>query len=264
MNLTLEVRPGRLINVAVYEHPNSSTTVFMIHGMGGRGAQWREQINALQSQYTLIVPDLLGHGASTKPKPGSNDPYNFLEFYQDLKIILDKYAGKQNVVMGHSYGGALATYLTVLNATKINKLILIAPIPCQAVEEIPFIYKLPLFIIKLMRPSLEKKFQAAAFAPTASEQLITEESLGSKGNQLYVMKAVGNNLAKIPFVDLRQLSVPTLIILGKYDKIISNMKTIAFYEALPNRRFEVVEDAAHMLMLEQPEEVNRLIEGFIA
>jgi pimeloyl-ACP methyl ester carboxylesterase len=264
MNLTLEVRPGRLINLGVYDNPKSSATIFLIHGMGGRGAQWREQITALQKDYTLIVPDLLGHGASTKPIPrGSDNPYSFIDFYMDLKIIFDKYAGQENIVIGHSYGGALAAYLTALNQTKISKLILITPIPCQPVPEAKFVYKLPLFIIKLMLPSLQKKFRAAAFAPDTPAALIGEENLGSKSNQLYVIKAMGNGMEKIPFLDLRPVNVPTLIILGKFDKIISNVKTIAFYEALPNRKFAVTEDAAHMLMLEQPQQTNQIIEEFI-
>ena len=263
MNLTLEVRPGRLMNLGVYDNPTSSATIFLIHGMGGRAAQWREQITILQKHYTLIVPDLLGHGASTKPIPGGNNPYSFLDFYQDLKIIFDKYAGKQNIIIGHSYGGALAAYLTAFNQAKISKLILITPIPCQPVAEVKFVYKLPLFIMKLMLKSLQKKFREAAFAPNTSSKLIADETLGSKCNQLYVIKAMGNGTALIPFLDLKPITVPTLIILGKYDKIISNIKAIAFYETLPDRRFAVVEDAAHMLMLEQPQQTNQVIEEFI-
>jgi pimeloyl-ACP methyl ester carboxylesterase len=263
MNLPLEVRPGRMINLGVYDNPASSATIFLIHGMGGRAAQWREQITALQNQYTLVVPDLLGHGASTKPVPHGDNPYSFLDFYQDLKIIFDKYAGKQNIIIGHSYGGALAAYLTALNQTRISKLILITPIPCQPVTEVKFAYQLPLFILKLMLPSLQKKFRAAAFAPDTSTKLIADETLGSKCNQLYVIKAMGNGTAMIPFLNLQPINVPTLIILGKYDNIISNIKTIAFYETLPDRKFAVVEDAAHMLMLEQPQQTNQVIEDFI-
>jgi 3-oxoadipate enol-lactonase len=264
MNLTLEVRPGRLLNLAVYDNPASSTTIFMIHGMGGRGAQWREQIAALQSQYTIIVPDLLGHGASTKPMPrGNYNPYEFQEFYQDLQILFEKYADKQNILLGHSYGGALAAYLAMLNPAKISKLILISPIPCQAAQDVKFTYKLPLFILQLMLPTLQKKFRNAAWAPTTSPALIADEALGSKSNQLYVIKAMGLGTANIPFAELSQVKIPTLIIAGKYDKIISNMKMIAFYEALPNRKFAVVEDAAHMAMLEQPKNTNALIEEFL-
>jgi pimeloyl-ACP methyl ester carboxylesterase len=264
MNQTLEIRPGRLINVAIYDNPTSTATIFLIHGMGGRSAQWRNQIAALQGKYTLIVPDLLGHGASTKPTPNRNNPYNFLDFYQDLKILFDKYAGKQNIVIGHSYGGALAAYLTALNFAKVTKLILISPIPCQAVQRIKFVYKLPIFIIKLLLASLQKKFQAAAFAPMTSSELIAQEGLGSKCNQLYVIKAMGNALTSIPFVDLKPVTTPTLIILGKFDKIISNVQSVAFYEALPNHTFYVVENAAHMAMLEQSAEVNQKIEQFIS
>jgi pimeloyl-ACP methyl ester carboxylesterase len=264
MNNTLEVRPGRMINIAIYENSASLATIFMIHGMGGRGAQWREQIAALQNQYTLIVPDLLGHGVSTKPMPGTTNPYMFMEFYQDLQIIFEKYSTSKNILMGHSYGGALSAYLASRNQEKISKLILIAPTACQAATSLPFIYQLPLFIINFIRPYLQKKFRAAAFAPTTSLELIAEENLGSRVNQLYVMKAMAQGMLNIPFLDVTQLKIPTLIIAGEYDKIISNIKMIAFYEKLPNRTFAAVERAAHMLMLEQPQRTNELIMEFLS
>ena len=94
MDTKIEVRPGRLMNLDIRKNPASDTTIFFIHGLGGRGEQWRNQIAFFQDKYSLIIPDLLGHGKSDKPKPGRNNPYDFIEFCRDLQIIFDKWKGR--------------------------------------------------------------------------------------------------------------------------------------------------------------------------
>ena len=266
MNLTLEVRPGRLVNVVVYENENliNNGTVFMIHGLGGRSAQWREQIALLKQHYTLIIPDLLGHGASNKPHPSrAHAPYGFIDFCQDLQIIFTKYASKENIIMGHSYGGALAAYLASLNPTRVNRLILIAPIACQPAEKTNWLYRLPLSIIKLWLPRLRQRFRANAYAPTTPLNLIEEESLGSKCNQLYVLRATVLGNKNIPRLDLALLVMPVLIILGKYDKLVTNTNIVEFYHALSQHHVVLIDDAGHFPMLEQPAATNEVIQKFL-
>src|SRR5476649_1149012 len=106
MRTMLEIRPGRRIKVSVYQNERSRPTLFMIHGLGGRGYQWREQVQYLQNKYTLIVPDLLGHGESEKPLPGKDNPYSFGAISKDIQLLFDRFAGEKNFVLGHSYGGA--------------------------------------------------------------------------------------------------------------------------------------------------------------
>src|SRR5579883_2109643 len=121
----IEIRPGRMINIVIHQHPTSDTTVFLTHGIGGRSDQWREQIKALKEQYTLIIPDLLGHGESDKPKQQATHLYDFSAFYRDLQAIFTRYASKKNILIGHSYGGALSTALALKFQDQVNKLILI-------------------------------------------------------------------------------------------------------------------------------------------
>jgi abhydrolase domain-containing protein 8 len=166
-------------------------------------------------------------------------------------------------VMGHSYGGALAAYLASRNPERVNKLILLAASRCQPGTGLPFIYQLPLFILNYIRPILKKRFREAAFAPMTPLELIAEENLGGSNNQLYVIKALLKATPNIPLLNVSQLNVPTLIIAGKYDKIISNVKMIAFYDNLPKRTISIIEEGAHMLMLEKPQQVNELILEFI-
>lgn len=260
---SLEIRPGRTINIEIYKNPNSLATLFLVHGIGGSGAQWREQIKILQKDYTLIVPDLLGHGKSEKPNPTDVNPYTFKAFAEDLEIIFNKYATEKNFLLGHSYGGALALFLAVQHSEKINKLVLIAPAPCEPFITIPFIFKLPVFLLNLLQPLLDKSFQKLAFDNSVDAKLKREESEAGLKNAMTVIKAMWQGCTQVEKINPKQVSTPTLVIVGESDKIIPAPTIKNYYEHIPHLQFEVIQKAGHMVMLEQHEKINSLIIQFL-
>jgi pimeloyl-ACP methyl ester carboxylesterase len=263
MDHKIEVRPGRTLHVVVDKNPESDTTIFLIHGLGGRGNQWRKQSIILKSQYSLVIPDLLGHGKSDKPKPGKTNPYAFLEFCQDLQVLLDKFADKKNILIGHSYGGALAVYLSYTNQDILSSQVLLTPSRCQPFHDVPKIYRLPAFILALLRPFLEYSFRKYAFDKSTKNKVIDEELSAGKKNRFYVIKAMLEGMQDIPRINISGLNTPTLIITGEADHIIPTDLITKFYEKLPHHEFVHLHHAGHMVQLEQPDVVNELIMGFI-
>lgn len=263
MVTVIEIRPGRNINITMHILDQNAPTLFMIHGGGGRGKQWRKQIPEFKEQYNLIIPDLLGHGLSDKPKPHKNNPYSFTEFSEDLQIIFDKYKTHENVIIGHSYGGALAAYLAAKNQNEIEKLILIAPANPKPQIKIPLLYRLPAPILELIRPILENKFRRMAYTNTASQNLIEEENTESKVNHFYVLKALLDGRIKTPEIVMKKIKISTLILEGEKDQITPNKMITETYADIPNHQFITLANASHMLMLEQSDEVNELIRMFL-
>lgn len=263
MDNRIEIRPGRTINARLHQHKESPTTLFLIHGLGGRGAQWREQVAALKEKYTLVIPDLFGHGNSDKPTAGPTHPYQFSEFDQDLRAIFNKWRNEKNLVMGHSYGGALAASLAIDHQDAIQQLILITPLPCTPMPS-PLVYQLPSFLLEWLRPTLEKRFQKLAFDPNTQESLLREESLQGKVNPMYVIKAMVNDLKTLPQLDMTMLTLPTLMIHGDKDGIVPLNAQQQFYSALPHHRAATIAHASHMVMLEKPKEVNAAIHDYLA
>jgi pimeloyl-ACP methyl ester carboxylesterase len=263
MDKLIEIRPGRRIRLLIHENLPGAPTIFCIQGLGGRGDQWREQIPLLQNQYRLVIPDLLGHGQSEKPHSSDSNPYTFAEYSLDLQSLFENYAGEKNIVMGHSYGGALAANLTMQNQVRINKLILISPMSCRPRTSIPMMYHLPVWLLELLRPLLEKNFREAAFVSTDKPALLTAEDQAGKKNSLYVIKSMLQGMKTIPNLDVTKLETATLIIGGENDGVIPVANFINFYEKLPRVQFDILPNAAHMVMLEQPQKVGMLIENFI-
>jgi pimeloyl-ACP methyl ester carboxylesterase len=153
--------------------------------------------------------------------------------------------------------------LAAHNQTAVNKLILIAPMSCKPVMTILPLFRLPAWVLELLRPYLEKNFREAAFVSTDSRALLSEEERAGKKNAFYVLKAMVQGTKDIPLLDVTQIHIPTLVICGEHDGIISMDKIRSFYGPLPSVQFETLTNAAHMLMLEQPEKVDALIEKFL-
>lgn len=263
MDTRFEIRPGRHINISIHKNPKSQQTAFLIHGIGGRGEQWREQINVLKNQYSLIIPDLYGHGKSDKPKSTATNPYAFDELEKDSLALFKKFATQDNIVLGHSYGGALATTLTMNHQDNISRLVLISPTPCTPKLTVPALYYLPTFIMQLCRPWMEKKFQQLAFDPMTDPNLLAYESRANKNNVMSVIKAVVQGAKTIPALDVTMLTVPTLVLSGEHDGIVPVAAQQAFYQAIPHHKFEVINNASHMVMLEKPDLLNQTLLNFL-
>lgn len=261
MENRIEIRPGRTLNVTIHNHPQHDVNVFLIHGLGGRGQQWREQVELLKDKYNLIIPDLLGHGNSDKPKPSNTvNPYSFIELENDLQALFNRYAADKNILIAHSYGGALATALGLKHQDKILRSILISPTPCAPSISLPFMFHFPVFMMALMRPLMEKQFRQLAFSADVNPQLLETELQASRKNPMYVIKSMIVGMKDIPAIDIKLLKQPTQIIVAEPDGLVAPDAQRAFYNDLPNHTFNTVKPGSHMSFLERPQEVNQLIE----
>ena len=99
--------------------------LFFIHGVGGCTKIWQKQISYfIEKGYEIVIPDLLGHGKSTKDNDEKS--YLFENLAKDILFVFDKYKKNKNVVIGHSYGCSFTTYLGKMRADVIDKIILIS------------------------------------------------------------------------------------------------------------------------------------------
>src|SRR5512134_56066 len=98
-------------------------TFVFIHGFGGQAMQWHYQLHKFALKNRVIALDMRGHGLSDRPSSG----YEMSCIQDDLEAALDllKVTGKF-VLVGHSFGGAIATEYAVNHPERLERLILIA------------------------------------------------------------------------------------------------------------------------------------------
>jgi pimeloyl-ACP methyl ester carboxylesterase len=88
-----------------YEVEGSGPPLLMHHGLTGSGQRWRDEgyVAALRDRFTLLLPDVRGHGQSAKP----HDPASYDRFARaaDVLAVLDAEGIGQAFFWGHSLGG---------------------------------------------------------------------------------------------------------------------------------------------------------------
>jgi pimeloyl-ACP methyl ester carboxylesterase len=222
------------------------------------------QYNVLvNNNFRVIGITLRGFGKSDKPF----GEYNYDVHALDIKKILDKLDLKDVVLGGFSMGGAIAIHVAALdNDDQVSKLVLIgaaAPIWTQRKD---FPYNLPKSavddLIKLNyqdRPKLLSDF-AKIFSATETS---LNEGIGSWLNGI-CLSASSHATAQCLVAlrdtdlrnDLRKISIPTVIMHGKKDKICSFDLAKQMKIGIMDSHIVAFENSGHSLFLEETSKFN--------
>lgn len=264
----VEIRPGRRISLAhSLGHRYPRTVVFFAHGGGGNKDQWREQWRELETEgYSLVAWDLLGHGASDKPRRTAD--YAWDELVADQVAVLRRYAGERNVLAAHSFGTGLSvSSLLALQAEGQGALIDSALLLGTQLSR-PLgrggLLSLPAWLLEWFRPVLSRGFRERAWHVDADPELIDYEEQLTRSNRLDVFKALVSQATWLPERELDRLLLPVRIVSGDSDGLTPADRAQALHQRLPNSSFDVLENCGHQLMLEKPQIVNRHLRELLA
>ena len=230
------------------------TPLVLIHGAGGSYLHWPAEVRHLAGEDILAI-DLLGHGASEGEGKETIDDYagSVLEFMDYLDI-------SQLVIAGHSMGSAIAQRLSLDSPERVRGLILIGAGAKLRVH--------PKLIEFCRRESTYPEAMALvmkwAFSQHADKRLV--ELAGERLAEMPASVLQDDFLACDAF-DVRdrveEIELPALIICGADDQMAPVRFSEFLSERLPISRLEIVPNAGHMVMLEQPEIVAELINNFL-
>src|SRR5919198_2706685 len=75
----------------------------LLHGITSTAEAWREVMPQLAERYTVIAPDLIGHGRSAKPR----GDYSLGAYAAGVRDLLAVLGFERGTVVGHSLGGGI-------------------------------------------------------------------------------------------------------------------------------------------------------------
>jgi lipase len=102
--------------------PPDGPEILAIHGMTGHGARWADLADNHLAEARLLAPDLIGHGHSPW-----TPPWDITAQIEGLAALLRAHARGPVLVLGHSYGGALAVHLADRHPELVRALVLLDP-----------------------------------------------------------------------------------------------------------------------------------------
>ena len=229
--------------------------VILIHGAGGSHLYWPANIRRLIG-YEVYALDLPGHGRSSRALQDT-----ILAYAESVDEWMAAAGLQKAIVIGHSMGSAIALTLALENPQLIAGLGLLGAgarlkVNPQILDQIG---DAETFLATVNKVT---KWSFSSLAPEILTAL-AEKRLAEAGPQVLHADFWACNAFDIT-ADLGQIKQPALIICGQEDKMTPVQESRFLAENIPHARLELVPEAGHMVMLEKPEHVAHLLDGFLS
>jgi pimeloyl-ACP methyl ester carboxylesterase len=216
-------------------------------------------LRALGRHCRFLAPSLPGFGASRRPTD-FDSVYDLVRHALDL---LDAVPGESVTLIGFSFGGWLAAEAAVVRPAKLGRLILVDPVGIRISDR----ERRDILDIFNVHPDRvrEKTFHdPARFAPDF-DAMDDAELVTYARNREALCLYTWNPLLYNPQLRhwLRRIDVPTLVLWGASDGVVSPDYGRTFAALIPRARFALIENAGHQPELEQPDDFVARVVGFM-
>lgn len=253
-------------------------TVLLVHGIGESSATWEDVVPLLARRYTVLAPDLLGHGDSDKPRAD----YSLGGFANGLRDLLLLLGHESATVVGHSLGGGIALQFAYQYPQLCDRLVLVASGGLGA-EVTPLLRaaSLPgagLAIAATANPLLRWPIVAAAGLGVRLGVLDENDV----PEVIRIWKTLRDPSTRAAFlrtlrsvVDVRGQSVtsrdrlylaaaiPTLLVWGSRDRVLPVAQARAATRDLPSCRLEEIPGVGHLPHRADPVRFVEVVERFL-
>jgi pimeloyl-ACP methyl ester carboxylesterase len=262
-----------------YRMAGSGPALLLLHGIGDSSQAWLPVLAQLARSYTVIAPDLLGHGASDKPRAD----YSIAAYANGMRDLLGVLDVDQVTVVGHSLGGGVAMQFAYQFPERTERLVLVGAggvgrelNPLLRLVSAPLADQL-LAVFRLPGAQLQSRLVAELL-----RRLDTDVGLDSV-DLLRVVHALPDARSRSAFirtlrgvVDWRgqvvtmldrcylAAGMPTLLIWGRRDAVVPVDHAYRACEAMPGSQLVVFEDAGHFPFRTDPQRFVRVLTDFVA
>ncbi|HVN97393.1 MAG TPA: alpha/beta hydrolase [Syntrophorhabdaceae bacterium] len=235
------------------ERRGQGERIVFVHGSGWNARMWYKQKDALKSLAEVILVDLPGHGKSAGDGLSSVEEYS-AELYRALKEI----DLKGYYVAGHSLGGAIAMTLTLSHPDEVKGIILVGT--GAKLKVLPEILK----GVSTDKERTLKRVSDLAFSRQAPSTLKKDgfnETMKCRAEVIYRDFSACDRFNIMDSVN--SLKTPALILCGTYDSLTPPKYSHYLHQAIEGSHLVLVEGAGHLVMIEEPQQVNQAIEEFV-
>ncbi len=246
-----------------HDEDGSGAAVVLLHAGLADRSMWDELLPALaEAGYRAIAIDLPGFGESAVAH--ELDPWN------DVLETMDALDVDQAVLVGNSWGGAVALRVAVLAPERVSALVLVSAPPAEDEPTAELEDAWDAEEAALASGDTEAAVAAVLDAwllPDAPEELRSRvAAMQRRTFQLQDMAAEPRD-APDPVVPaaatLGGLPVPALVAVGEHDMADFHAEADSLAELLPHARHAVIAGARHLAPLEQPLEFQALLLDFL-
>ncbi len=252
-------------------------TLVLLHGLGA-SLEWWEQVAALLAgEYSVLVPDLPGHGLSDEPTEG----YTLALGRSTVARLLDAMDAPAAVVVGNSMGGLVALDFAFHHPDRVFALVLVGAagfgrslgLPLR-LASLPGVAGSALVLTRrvwLARLAFGQLFCDPRCMPEPWLKRVVALSRRGSYRRSFVgclRFGVGvGGLKRSIAAEVRarspELRAPTLLLWGEQDTVVPVNQARAGARLIPNARLAVLPRCGHVPQLELPQETYACIGSFL-
>ncbi|MFH8449575.1 alpha/beta fold hydrolase [Streptomyces fungicidicus] len=227
-----------------YETDGSGDPLVLLHGGFCTNDTWGAQRSDLAAAYRLFLPERRAHGHT----PDVEGPLSYSDMADDTAAFLETVVGGPAHLLGWSDGGIVALITALARPDLVRKVVAIGANyrpPSESCVE-------PESLDALTPDGGELAFFRELYEPVTPDG--ADHWPVAAGKIIEMLRTQPT----LTTGDLARVRAPTLVLVGD-DDMVTLEHTVALYRALPDARLAVVPGASHMVPLEQPDLVNRLV-----
>ncbi len=226
-----------------YQKIGKGKPVIFLHGWGCDWQIWSSIIQPLSEHNELILVDLPTFGSSGEPR----EDWDLFDFVDWLGDFVNQIVGeKKFVLVGHSFGGQIASVYASKTPKNIEKLILIGS--AGLADELSTSRKMQEKVLSFI-PSFAKQI----FSNNIRRKILT--AIGSPTDHLnatFYQRKVLKKVTRTYIQDyLEKIKVPTILIWGKNDDATPLHHAEEFHRRITNSELIIFEHAGHYVFLDQ-------------
>jgi pimeloyl-ACP methyl ester carboxylesterase len=260
------------------EHGTGKRDVVALHGFAASLDTWRDILPFLEADFHLYLIDMKGFGLSSDVKIHKYSVFDQAEIVASFVEKLDLH---EVVLMGHSFGGAVAmmTYVRLKDegaASRVSGIVLLDALGFRQNLRLPSVLRilrvpvLNRFVLNLV----PRRRQAANVLKHVihDRTKMTPERIcryaqfydlpGAHRAIIGTVRQFDANQGRLLSKRIREVDAPTLIVWGKFDKLIPPSEAEALRRAIAKSEEPKMLNCGHIPQEEVPEETARLIRGF--
>jgi pimeloyl-ACP methyl ester carboxylesterase len=262
----------------IYRRAGAGPPVVLIHGMVNSSRHWEAVALRLADDYTVIAPDLIGHGDSATPR----GDYSLGAHAAAIRDLLTAIGIHRATIVGHSLGGGVAMQYFWQFPERTERLALVSsgglghqvsPLLRSAAlpGATPLLWlashrRVVSALSDLGDRSRRRGSRTGIYLQAVARALRPLEQRGARQAFLQTLRSVidvrGQRVSARDRLHLLD-GFPTLIVWGERDNTIPLSHGLEAHAAVPGSRFETLPRAAHFPHLEDPEGLAAVLRRFL-
>ena len=261
-----------------YREVGEGPVLVLIHGVTGNMQTWDAALPWLADRFTVVTPDLLGHGESAKPR----GDYSLGAFASGIRDLLGALGHFRATVVGHSLGGGIAMQMAYQFPERVDRLVLVSSgglgetvsIALRAATLPGSELVLPLIAHNSLMEAGRRLggllgAVGLGISPDRAEIARGYASLSDADARrafIHTMRAVldatGQRVSARDRLYLTE-TMPSMLVWGGRDRIIPAGHGERAHGEMPGSRFELFENAGHFPHVSEPRRFARSLIDFI-